>query len=683
MSPVEPDWGAVRSRVRERTWAGEILSRVREDFARWDAALRIPGPSERTEWTHHYFCDDGTRLEFDPSSPTVHRCPTCGSVRRGEPYDGAWRTTMHNLVASHAQRAALLIRLEDDSAAQAAGVEALERIIAHYATTYTEHPLHGDKVGQGRVMPQNLDEAIWAIALLRAVRWAEPELPVRVTAHAEQLASAVVRVLEPQLAMVHNIHCWILAALAECSARTGDAALRERVHHGPFGIAAQIREGFRAEGIWYETSLFYHYYALSALLSYREATGPDGLSDAEDSALRRAITAPAHLAYSDGLLPAYGDCWPRLRMGDVSGIEAAADAILLPAPAAAPAAALASVPPGDGEIRAGSSMDDRARPVELWIGAQWDGGTGSRPLTGPHSVAELVFGRRRPASGFPGPGVPGGPGARPTEPSDEAALRWSDDAERSSFLWADAGIAVLRSERARLTLRFGPDAGMHDHHDKLAVDAETAGGWRSLDLGSGGYTSAMTRWTRSAAAHSIGIVHDEAQPALDGVLDSWSPEHVSARIVWRERSIHRTLRLTPEGWTDSMRMTADAPGPLLWLLHGDGEVLGDAHAVDARELGSPPGAEFLKDVRRLRIGPQDTLDVSFSAPGAPRVRVPMPPGARAYAAGAPGNPTGGSLGILAIRMEESTQMDIEAHVRVDPVPRAPAIRRTHGQGVPR
>lgn len=672
MTPTEPDWVAARSRVRDQVWAAEILSRVREDFERWDGALRIPGPSERTEWTHHYFCDDGSRLEFDPSKPSVHRCPACGAVRRGEPYDGAWRTKMHNLVASHAQRAALLIRLDDDRAVRAAAADALGRILAHYATTYGEHALHGDKVGQGRVMPQNLDESIWAIALLRAVRWAGPGLPDGAAAHAEQLAAAVAQVLEPQLAMVHNIHCWILAALAECAARTGDAALRRRIHHGPYGIAAQIEEGFRAEGIWYETSLFYHYYALSALLSYREATGPKGLSESEESVLRRAVAAPARLAYSDGLLPAYGDCWPRLRMGDVSGIEAAADALLVQGTAPSPTREPTPESPGTPGERARSTsdpLDGHERPVELWIGAQWDDGTGSRPLTGPHSVAELVFGRRRTAS----------------EPGDAALDEGAVDPGRSSFLWPDTGIAVLRSDRARLTLRFGPDVGMHDHHDKLAVDAETTGGWRSLDLGSGGYTSAMTRWTRSAAAHSIGIVHDEAQPALDGVLESWSPEHVSARIGWTGRSIRRTLRLAPEGWIDSMRMRADAPGPLLWLLHGDGEVLGDGRGTDARELGSAPGTEHLEHVRRLRPRAHDVLDVTFSAPGAPRVRVPLPPGARAYAADAPGNPTGRPLGILAIRMEESTEMDIEAHLEAHfeagPMTSAATTRRTHGEGV--
>lgn len=614
---ISPDWSAARERVAGEPWAAQLLQRIREDFAWWRPRLRIPGPGADSEWTHHYFCDDGNRLRFDPERPHHHVCPGCGRRRVGALLDGAWRTQMHNAAASQAQRAVLLLRLGEDGAEREQAREVLEEILARYARDYARYPAHGDKVGTGRVMPQNLDESVWAIALLRAVRWGGELLPDRTLAHARVLAQQVAELLEPQLGMVHNIHCWILAALAECGVRTGDARLLERIRRGPWGVEEQIRDGIREEGIWYETSLFYHFYALAALLSYREVTGPDGLAAAEAEVLSRAVDAPSALAYSDGLLPAYGDCWPHGRLEDFAGHVAAAAAVLPERPVTG---------------RGFRGDPDRERPVDLWIGSRWES-EGSRPMTGPASVAELVFG--------PGPLAQAAPPPR-----------------GASFLWPDTGIGTLVSDRARVSMRFGPDVGMHDHRDRLAVDVEVPGVWRSLDLGSGGYTAEATRWMQSPAAHSIGTLHDERQPPADGILRSWSPEHVSAEVRWGDGWIRRSLRLTEEGWTDEMALHSDRSGPLMWLFHGDGAVLADGDegrrpggTVPPGALGTLPGMQHLREVRMLSPDRDGEVTVRWDRPGAPVAAVTVPSGAVAATAVADGNPSGHPLGIVLVRAQ--------------------------------
>jgi hypothetical protein len=683
---VRPDWEQAATRSRTEPWATSILDRVREDFLRWDGYLTIPGPEAQSEWSHHYFCDDGTRLRFDPMLPHTHVCPTCGRRYDGDPYDGAWRTALHNLVASHAQRAALLTRLDPDPALRDAGLVALVEIIGTYAGSYTQYPMHGVKVGKGRVMPQNLDESIWIIALLRAVRWAEPLLERRTIAQAEGLSMFAAALLEPQVSEVHNIQCWVLAALAECAVRSGDDALARRVRSGPYGIETQIREGFRAEGLWYETSTFYHFYALAALLSYREASGPEGLSPQDDAVLARAIHAPARLAYTDGLLPAYNDCWPTGHLDDCAGHVAAASAVL------------------PGIHLDGSGYRDRGvheRPVDLWIGAGWDDGTDSRPMTGPCSIAALVFGpgpiATDPMGGDPAvPVAPATPDPRDTETTDEAGLKTNDTGSTEttdpatgaveagdgplgpSFLWPDAGIGVITSDRVRVGMRFGPDVGMHDHHDKLGVDVETASGWRSLDPGSGGYTSAFTKWTQSACAHSIGIIVDRPQPPVDGELENWSPTAMSARVAWDDADLHRSIELTGDGWTDTMTLTARDTVPLMWVFHGDGEVTADptrtstlptpstvdpssgtgqASTADQRAaddgpvgpVGRAPGGEWYRDIHQIHPGRDHTIDVAWCAPGAPHASIRVPDGVLAYTAVADGNPTGHPMGIVFIR----------------------------------
>lgn len=607
-APIEPDWDAARRRAAEEPWGGEILQRVREDFTWWRTRLRIPPPGTDSEWTHHAFCADGTRLRFDPERPHHHECLSCGTVLAGEPWDGAWRTQMHNAAASQAQRAALLLRLGDAEEAGAAR-EVLAGILEQYAADYHRYLPHGDKVGTGRVMPQNLDESIWAIALLRAVRWGGDALPGRVRELARHLAEQVAVLLEPQVGEVHNIQCWVLAALAECGISTRDDALLERVRRGAFGIETQIREGFREEGLWYETSAFYHYYALAALLSYREAVGPAGLGTEDARVLARAIEAPVTLAYSDGLLPAYGDCWPHGRLGDFITHVAVASAVL-----------------PDGEVSGRGYAPDPVgeHPIDLWIGSRWEHGA-SRPMTGLNSVAALVF----------------GPGAL-----EHAA----DVPEEESFLWPDTGIAALVSDRARVAMRFGRDVGMHDHRDKLAVDVEIPGAWRSLDLGSGGYTAGLTQWMRSPAAHSITSLDDERQPPVDARLLHWSEERVSAEVAWDGRRLERTLQLSADGWSDVTEARAQQEVPLLWIFHGDGEVLAGEGAEPAELDGELPGQDRLRDVRRLVTSADGTASATWDVPGAPQVTLVLPPGGTAYAASGEANPSGRALGVLLVRV---------------------------------
>ncbi|HEX7353183.1 heparinase II/III family protein [Brachybacterium sp.] len=625
---VEPDWAAAVDRAMTTTWGAEILQRVREDFTWWRTRLDIPPPGRDSEWTHHAFCADGTRLTFDPERPHHHACPTCGDSRTGEPWDGAWRTQMHNAAASQAQRAALLLRLGDDEVERRAGGEALVEILERYARDYHRYPAHGDKVGTGKVMPQNLDESIWAIALLRAVRWGGDALPDHARQLARDLAAQIARLLEPQLGQVHNIQCWVLAALAECGMRTRDVDLLERIRRGPFGVETQLREGFRREGLWYETSAFYHYYALAALLSYREAVGVDGLGAEDARVLARALEAPVTLAYSDGLLPAYGDCWPHGHLTDFVTHVAIASAVL-----------------PDCEISGSGYAPDPVgqHPIDLWIGSRWEHGT-SRPMAGLPSVAALVF----------------GPGA---------LAQATGAPEGRSFLWPDTGLAALVSERARVTMRFGRDAGMHDHRDKLAVDVEIPGAWRSLDLGSGGYTAELTQWMRSPAAHSITSIGDQRQPAVDARLLDWSEDRVSAEVAWDGRRLRRTVHLDPDGWTDVTEAQAEGTVPLVWVFHGDGEVRADGGTVPAELPGDLPGQESLQDVRRLTAAGDDTVTAIWEIPGAPWVTLALPPGGTAYAATGAANPSGRALGVLLVRVH-AEQARFEARFTVPSAGRA-------------
>ena len=426
--PPMPDWERIRRRT-EQDWAARIRIAIADDAAHWRDRISIPGPEAETAWTHFYFCDDdGARLIFDTDLPTQHRCSHCGRVYDDDHRNGAWRTQLHNLVAAQTQRYALLARTTDDLAEAARSVADLAAIIDQYADSYRQYRRHGEHAGIGQVMPQCLDEAIWLITLLRSVRWAEELLPATTVANAGRLAAQAVELLRPQVSMIHNIHCWMLAALAESAVRLGDHELIGFTRDSEYGVKAQLSKGFRPEGLWYEVNPHYHYYTVSALLSWYEAAGPESLDDHFTAILARAISAPPRLAYSDGLLPAYGDGWPQGRVADH----------------AAPAEAAAGLLPGTGVDLGPYYAPPVQLPVKIWTGGGDQHHGLSAPILGRSSVAALIFG------------------------PDEIDSAGTANAE--SFCWPGSGIALLRNSETRIVLRSGPDAGGHDHHDKLAVD---------------------------------------------------------------------------------------------------------------------------------------------------------------------------------------------------------------------
>ncbi|MEU7894501.1 heparinase II/III family protein [Nonomuraea sp. NPDC049152] len=592
-----PQWPVIRHRAETRPWAATILAAIETDFTRWSHDLVIPGPEHQSAWTHHYFCDsDGAPLVFDAAAPARHGCSLCDRVYLGEPWDGAWRTTMHNAAAVQAQRAALLIRLSDGAEPAAE----LERIAAAYARDYLSYEPHGVNAGQGRVLPQSLDEAVWAVGVLRALRWAGDVLSPSTSLAADAMARAIAELLRPQVGMVHNIHCWLLAALAECAARLGDHELMAWCRDSPFGAEAQIIEGLQPEGLWYEVNAHYHYYALAALLSYREAAGPQGLSKRAALRLARAIAAPPSLAYADTRLPAYGDGWAACHVGDFAPQAEAACAIL-------PEAAIDLAPYYERSLPG---------PVRPWFGNPATV-RGCVEVEGRSSVAALVF----------------GPDDVPTGSRD-----------RASFVWPHAGIGLLRSPSVRLAMRFGPDGGWHDHRDKLNVDVETSSGWTSLDLGTSGYGSDFTTWMRSPLAHNLVIVDGARQPAHTGRLLESSARHLVAESAWEGTVLRRSVEVTADGWTDEFTVTLATAGRIEWVFHGDGRFAASGRA------GAPiQGEAGLRDLRPLPVPPDRVLRGTWDVDGAPRLALAVPEGFEAYAATAAGNPNGRPLGVLLLR----------------------------------
>ena len=85
---------AARAKAEKAPWARGALAGLMRDA---EPALKAPLeiPDRGGQWPHWYSCKkDGVRLRT--VSPTEHRCPRCGAVYHGDPYDAVVLYGVHS-----------------------------------------------------------------------------------------------------------------------------------------------------------------------------------------------------------------------------------------------------------------------------------------------------------------------------------------------------------------------------------------------------------------------------------------------------------------------------------------------------------------------------------------------------------------------------------------------------------
>ncbi|MCS7315258.1 MAG: heparinase II/III family protein [Bryobacterales bacterium] len=297
---------AARAKAEKEPWARRALTEL---IARAETLLReLPEiPPRGGQWLHWYSCRrDGATLQT--VSPTEHRCPLCGALYRGEPYDSVVLTQVHMRLSAAARDLGLAFRFSgrEEFARRAAG------ILLGYADRYRSYPrrnIHGeDKVGGGRVMPQTLDESTWLIPMTWAYALVRATLPAEQQRHIEEnLLLPAAQLIREHRMGIHNIQCWKNSAVGLVGMATGRHELwREAVEDPERGFYAQIARGVTAEGLWWEGSLGYHYFTLNALWPLAEAARLAGM-DLFSERYRRMYRALLELSLPDGEPPGFND----------------------------------------------------------------------------------------------------------------------------------------------------------------------------------------------------------------------------------------------------------------------------------------------------------------------------------------------------------------------------------------
>ncbi|MFH1539754.1 MAG: heparinase II/III family protein, partial [bacterium] len=438
----------IRRNIEEVGWMKDYFEGLKAGVDGW-IERGVDIPKKGGEWSQNYVSpNSGRELVYNRDEPHRHLDPGTGKYLEGEVFDGAWREIAHKENIEIALRAGLLYQLTGDIKY----AEFARSILIRYAKSYDKYPPHGGPAGLGRITAQSLGEARWLIGAASAF-----DLIADAPCMTERDREGIInRLLLPAAGHVevfqfgiHNIQVWhsvsmLMAALIAEKKSLADYATDD--------LKRQIKKGIRPEGMWYETSVGYHFFATKPFATLAAVCRNRGLELCGEPELRNLFTAMPKLVMPDGKMPALNDATRgRTLHESLLGLVAARYAF--------------DDPSLDGIIDAiGTEMRWK---VDLQVFMYY---------------------------------------VRPSTPVPE--WKYPD----TSVHMPGTGLTVLRRDGRYALLKYNPYSGGHDHPDKLSIIYYAGGRELFPSRGTIAYGHPLYRdWYRKTEAHNTIMVDGRQQ----------------------------------------------------------------------------------------------------------------------------------------------------------------------------
>ncbi len=287
---------AARAKAARYEWAASAMKQLM-DAAEAALAKPVNIPGRGGQWGHWYSCrKDGVALI--PDSPTRHRCPQCGTIYTGEPYDSVYLTFIHGANSNDVRSMALAFRFTGRPEFARKTSEFLTGYSKRYLT-YPRHDSNGkDTVTADRVGSQTLDEATWLIPVTFAYALIRDTLSEQERRQIESglLLPATDTIIGPSFDRLPNIQCWKNSAVGCVGFALGNNDLISTAFDNPTrGIRTLLSRNVSPGGLWSEGTLGYHQYALRALWPLAEAARFHGIDLYANENYRAMFDAPLPL----------------------------------------------------------------------------------------------------------------------------------------------------------------------------------------------------------------------------------------------------------------------------------------------------------------------------------------------------------------------------------------------------
>lgn len=505
----------------------------------------------------------GAMLDFDPFSPSRHRCARCRHEVVGEEHDLMWIMWYQLWLAERALHAAVLYAVGGSATHRALA----ERILLLYAERYLTYPNRDNVLGPTRVFFSTYLESIWMLQLAAAVSMLE-------LAGTDRTLGGVLRerVLLPSAALIaqydegfSNRQVWNNAALLAVARLTGDQGISDQAVHGPSGLMLHLQRALLADGTWYEGEN-YHLFAHRGLwygVTMAERAGYE-LSHTLRERYRRAFETPFLTALPDFTFPARRDSQYRVSLRQWRTAESCELGL---AHSESPLLA--------------SALHELYRPDV------------PRGETG-RAVSTAEAERNVPASGLTRVDL-GWKSLLFAAASLPAATE--EHAATQSVLLPEQGYAILRRDAGRtyVALDYGASGGGHGHADRLNLWVVVGDARVLEDVGTGSYVDPSLHWYRSSLAHNAPFAGGHSQLRVDGDLLGYDERGdfgwtIARAVIAPNVEAERAVVVASDYLVDELLWTAETDSVIDLPYH----VVGGTASVDFRDA-TMGGGSALED----------------------------------------------------------------------------------------
>lgn len=492
-----------------------LVDHVTQDSVTFSKNSKFAIPSEAGWWLHLYACDrhgcELVRREAD--GVLSHFCPVCGKKFESDEIEGSWLQQKHDRAANAARDLAFLDALNPDPSKAAAAI----RILNHYSGLYPKKRLFGKWFGKGRMTGTVLNEATWIIPLAMAADM------LRSTKRADKkmMRKWFVRLFLPcaelmivQVQITHNIRCWLNAAIGCIGYLYDDPALIYDAVDGYYGFHKQLEKGVTSDGMWFEGSMGYHFYALQALLILTEAAKRNDNDLSGDKSFGHMLEISSKISMPDGRMPSVNDF--------AYGRK--------PPMAIIPTMLLQDLSATDRSL-AEKRLDDFVKaPVETLVAdASFVTNWGRFLLDLPKALS--------------------------LKPSEPVPL-WGD-----RTILPEAGLGIIRDKEAKhfIMLKFGAHGGCHGHFDKPGLLYSWNNHDILIDPGTTLYSSPLYQeWYRSTLAHNTFAIDGARQEPSTGRLLREGRNLIAVEASpYNGVKAERTVSLLENGLEDKWKISCE------------------------------------------------------------------------------------------------------------------------------
>ena len=249
----------------------EAISQLKEEVREVMAEPVLVPKTGIANWFLYYYCPKcSVQLEFDRMNGHSHKCPACGQVFTGEPYDSTWWGIINsrNYTAAFKMGLLYLVTKEESYAKKAIS------IMTEYSKYYKDYEVHGDIPynGPGKSGAQTLDEANFLRSFAMTY-----DLLSDVMTKAEQtfirdgmLLPGAEFLMEHRHNQLHNHEVIINSAIAIIGLIFHMDSYVKFAVYEPYGLLYQLEHGMLPNHMWFEGAFGYHFYALTSFFEYEK-----------------------------------------------------------------------------------------------------------------------------------------------------------------------------------------------------------------------------------------------------------------------------------------------------------------------------------------------------------------------------------------------------------------------------